>query len=301
MKTPVVVRLGGFLWLSYRRLNAVVAVRMRRSSPQSPESSPDAERPRFRVGPIRGVLLFLLLLVTWAAALVVYLPAGWVWNQAAQQLPVPEAVKVRQVGGTLWSGDAWLTLQGLPLRLSWQLQPGSLIHGFVPLEWRLHSPGSQAEGSVTAMLDGRVRLLLRRARLDMAEVTARDLGVRPLRVPGIVELESFFAVWDPERGLGDFQGRGQWPGGTVTWPMGSQPRQSRMPPLEGRLTSNKGRPELVLMEQGTSAPAVRVLVDAGGRAQLELYKRWINFLGLNFAPKAAPGDIVFRASQQVMP
>lgn len=301
MKTPEVVRLGGFLWLSYRRLIAVVAVRMRRSSPQNTESSPDAEPFRFRVGAVRGFLLVLLLLVTWGGALVVYLPAGWVWSQAARHVPVPEEVNVQQVGGTLWSGDAWLSLQGLPLRLSWQLQPRSVIHGFVPLEWRVHSPGSEAEGSITTMLDGRVRILLRRARLDMAEVTARNLGIQPLRVPGVVTLESFFAVWDPARGFGDYQGRGQWPGGNVTWPMGGQPRQSSMPPLEAQLTSNNGQPELVLMEQETSEPAVRLVVDAGGRAQVELYKRWINFLGLNFAPDAEPGDVVFRASQQVAP
>lgn len=274
---------------------------MRRSPPQNAESSSGNEPPRFRVKPLRFFFLVLVLVITWMVALVIHLPAGWVWAQVARQVPVPEVVEVQQVGGTVWSGDAWLHVQGLPLRLSWQLQPGSVIHGFVPLEWRLQSRGSRAEGSVTTMLDGRVRVLLRHARVDLAEITAHDLGVKPLRVPGVVTLESFFGVWDPERGLSDFQGQGQWPGGTVTWPMGNQVRQSGMPPIEGQLTSSNGQPELVLMEQGSSQPAVRVLLDAGGRAQVELYKRWIEFLGLDFAPGAAPGDVVFRVSQQVAP
>lgn len=274
---------------------------MRRSSLQNTESSAGAEHPRFRVGPLRLFLLVLLFVMTWLVALVVYLPAGWVWAQVAREVAVPDVVEVQQVGGTVWSGDAWLRVQGLPLRLSWQLQPGSLIHGFVPLEWRLHSPGSEAEGSVTAMLDGRVRMLLRRARVDLEEITAHDLGIQPLRIPGVMTLESFFGVWGPEQGFGSFQGKGQWPGGSVTWPMGGQPRQSRMPPIEGHLTSNNGQPELVLMEQGTSDPAVRLVVDASGRAEVELYKRWIDFLGLDFAPDAAPGDVVFRVSQQVAP
>jgi hypothetical protein len=46
---------------------------------------------------------------------------------------------------------------------------------------------------------------------------------------------------------------------------------------------------------------VRLVVDASGRAEVELYKRWIDFLGLDFAPDAAPGDVVFRVSQQVAP
>ena len=274
---------------------------MRRSSSRNAESTTEQEPPRFRVGPLRAFLLILLLVVTWLTALVVYLPAGWVWAQVARQVPMPDVVAVQQVGGTVWSGDAWLRAQGVPLRLSWQLQPASLIHGFVPLEWRLHSPGSSAEGSVTTMLDGSVRVLLRSARLDLEEITAHDLGIQPLRIPGVVTLESFFGVWDPDTGLGELQGRGQWPGGNVTWPMGNQPRQSNLPALEGRLTSNNGQPEFVLMEQGTSEPALRAVLDDSGRAQLELYKRWIDFLGLQFAPDAAPGDVVFRASQQVAP
>ncbi|WP_077530710.1 type II secretion system protein N [Vreelandella utahensis] len=274
---------------------------MPESSSKSAEPTTEHEHPRFRVEPLRAFLLVLLLSLTWLTALVVYLPAGWVWAQVARQVPVPEVVEVQQVGGTVWSGDAWLRVQGLPLRLSWQLQPGSLIHGFVPLEWRLNSPGSQAEGSVTAMLDGRVRMLLRRARVDLEEVTAHDLGIQPLSIPSVMTLESFFGVWRPEQGFGGFQGWGQWSGGNVTWPMGDQPRQSRIPALEGRLTSNNGQPELVLMEQGTSEPAVRLVMDAGGRARVELYKRWIDFLGLDFAPDAAPGDVVFRVSRQVTP
>ncbi|MGM0451140.1 MAG: type II secretion system protein N [Pseudomonadota bacterium] len=274
---------------------------MRKSSSKNAEPATGKEQSRFRVGPLRAFLLVLLLALTWLTALVVYLPAGWAWAQVARQVPVPDAVAVQQVGGTVWSGDAWLNVQGVPLRLSWQLQPGSIIYGFLPLEWRLRSPGSSAEGSVTTMLDGSVRMLLRSAEVDLEEITAHDLGIGPLRVPGIVTLESFFGVWDPETGLGELQGRGQWPGGNVTWPMGNQPRQSNMPALEGQLTSNNSQPELVVMEQGTSDPALRVVVDASGSAQVELYKRWTDFLGLDFAPDAAPGDVVFRASQQVAP
>ena len=274
---------------------------MRRPLSKNAEPNTEQTHPRFRIGPLRAVLLVLLLVLTWLTALVVYLPAGWAWAQIARQVPVPDALAVQQVGGTVWSGDAWIRARGVPLRLSWQLQPGSIIHGFVPVEWRLSSPGSRAEGSVTAMLDGDVRVLLRSARLDLEEMTAHDLGIQPLRIPGVVTLESVFGVWDSETGLGQLQGRGQWPGGNVTWPMGNQPRQSTMPALEGRLTRANGQPELILMEQGTSAPALRAVLEDSGRARLELYKRWITFLGLDFAPNAAPGDVVFRASQKVAP
>lgn len=274
---------------------------MRKPSSQNTEPSTEQVHPRFRIGPLRAFLLILLLVLTWLVALVVYLPAGWAWAQIARQVPIPESVAVQQVGGTVWSGDAGLTVRGVPLRLSWQLQPGSIIHGFVPLEWRLRSPGSSAQGSVTTMLDGRVRMLLRRAELDLEKITAHDLGIGQLHIPGVVTLESFFGVWDPDTGLEELQGQGQWPGGNVTWPMGNQPRQSSMPALEGRLTRNKGRPELVLMEEGTTAPALRAVLDKGGRARLELYKRWTDFLGLDFAPDAAPGDVVFRVSQKVAP
>ena len=49
--------------------------------------------------PGKLVLLGLLALLVYAVALLVWVPAGWVWQQVSGQVSLPEQVEVRQVSG----------------------------------------------------------------------------------------------------------------------------------------------------------------------------------------------------------
>lgn len=270
------------------------------STAQASTSAPSEDAGRFRVGPVRGFLLVLLFVVTWLVALVVYLPAGWVWAQASRGIDLPEQVEVASVGGTLWSGTAVIRALGKPVSISWHLEPASAIYGFIPLEWEANTTGSRAEGSLTAVFEGRLRFLMREARIDLAEVTAMGGPLERVRVPGIMELESVFLVWDPDEGLVDARGRGQWPGGPVTWPMGGRTQQSNLPPLEGVLKQRDQGVVLSITDREQGITGVEATLDRDGYASLELRKHWIDLLGLDFAANAEPDEVVFNVRRRIL-
>lgn len=272
------------------------------SSTAPASSSPSSEEaPRFRVGPVRGFFLVLLLVVTWIAALVVYLPAGWVWAQVSPAIKLPGQVEVGAVSGTVWSGAAMVRVMSKPVGFSWHLEPESAIHGFVPLEWEATTSGSRAEGSITAMLEGHLRLLMREARIDLGEITALGGPLERVRVPGVMELESVFVVWGPETGLRDVRGRGRWPGGTVTWPMGRTTRQSNMPALEGVLKQERKNLVLTIADREEGITGVKAILEHNGYAKLEVRKHWVDLIGLDVAANAKPDEVVFNVRRRVLP
>ena len=264
-------------------------------------SPPSGNDPRFRVGPVRGFFLVLVFVFVWILSLVVYLPAGWVWARIAPELTLPEQVEVGAVTGTVWSGDVLLRAMGKPVRVGWRLEPASALYGFVPLEWEASTSGSHAEGSITAMFEGHLRFLLREARIDLGEITALGGPLERVRVPGIMELESVFLVWGPETGLMDARGRGRWPGGSVTWPMGGRTRQSQMPPLEGDLNRRQQSLVLSIADRENGITGVELALRQDGYANLEVRKHWVDLIGLDVAANAEPDEVVFNARRRVLP
>lgn len=127
----------------------------------------DAKPTRFfRLGKLMGLLL--LGLVTYLVALVIWVPAGWLWQQASGHVRLPSQVSVRQVSGTLWEGAAGLEVLGYPVRVTWGLGAPSLTGLSLPLEVRLDSVRSHLEGHLTLTWPG-AGSLDARGRVDVAE------------------------------------------------------------------------------------------------------------------------------------
>ena len=271
------------------------------STARASSSPSPGEGLRFRVGAVRGFGLALLLVITWVTALVVYLPAGWVWAEVSPGIELPRQVEVDAVSGSVWSGAAMVRVMDKPVSFSWRLKPGSIIYGFIPLEWEATTARSHAEGSITATLEGHLRFLMREARVDLAEITALGGPLERVRVPGVMALETVLLVWGPETGLREVRGSGQWPGGTVTWPMGSTTRQSRMPALEGVLTRKQKDLVLAISDREEGITGVRAVIDHNGYANLEVFKHWVDLIGLDVAANADADEVVFNARRRVLP
>ena len=269
-----------------------------------PAAEPSTEQPdkgaprRFRLGPFRIFLLLLLLALTWTVAMVVYLPAGWLWHQARDAVTLPPEMEVRAVSGSLWAGDVQVSYSGFPVRVSWQLDVRPVIHGFVPLELDIVTPHSRAEGSVTGMLDGHLRVLLRHAEVDLDRIT-RIEALEGVSVGGIMELESFFVVWSPDEGFLDARGYGEWPGGTVAWPMGGRTERATLPALEGNLRLDQQNLILDISDQESGQIGVTATLEEGGYVDLSLRKHWVDLLGLDFAPDEEPDTVLFNMRQQL--
>lgn len=258
---------------------------------------------RFRLGPLRIVLLFLLLLLVWSTSMVVHLPVGWAWQQVSPRVPLPPQVQVEDVAGRLWEGTARVNWQELSVQLAWSLQLSALRHGYLPLEWRLASGHSRLEGSLTGTTEQKLRILLRRGEVDLEEVT-RLAGVDNVSAGGIMTLENLFVVWSEEGGWSEASGRASWPGGPVTWPMSGQVEQAQLPPLKADMTMEQGDLKVRLQDQAQSRTAVSLVMPASQPVvEVAIRRHWLDLLGLQFGSENGndPDEVLFNVRHNLAP
>ncbi|QSP94441.1 type II secretion system protein N [Marinobacter salinisoli] len=258
------------------------------------ESQP---KPFFRFGKI--FLLVLLALVVYLSALVVWVPAGWLWSQFSSNVQLPDQVQVRQVSGRIWEGAAGLDVAGYPLRVSWILGVPSLTNLTLPVDISIASSQSLLEGDVTigwpasAELDARGRVAVG----EFEDLIRQSGGAM---IEGDVTIDSLNVLWSDNR-LQRADGIGRWPGGRVTWPMGNQTGQAQFPPMQADLDTTQGGIGLTVKEQDGNGPAAEANVLWNGMMEVRVYKRMVDLAGQPWSDSASPDDVIFRVRQPLIP
>ncbi|MBZ2168396.1 type II secretion system protein N [Marinobacter sp. F4216] len=251
----------------------------------------------FRFGKV--LLLVLLAAVVYLGALLVWVPAGWVWSQVSNQIQLPQQVNVRQVSGQIWDGAAGLDVAGFPLRVSWELGLPSLTDLSMPVDISVASSQSLLEGNVTigwpasAELDARGRVVVS----EFEDLIRRSGGAM---IEGNVTIDRLNVLWADNR-IQRADGIGRWPGGQVSWPMGNQTGQARFPPMQAELDTTQGGIELIVEEQDGSGPAAEANVLWNGMLEVRVYKRMVDLAQQPWPDTASPDDVIFRVRQPLLP
>lgn len=241
---------------------------------------------------LAGVLVYL-------AALVVLVPAGWLWQQASARMQLPPEVQVRQVSGKAWSGAAGAIVAGYPVRLEWQLGAPSLGGLSLPVRFSLVSSQSSVDGRVTVdwqgsgSLDARGRLAVG----EFEDLIRRSGGAV---IEGDVTVDRLELSWRDGRVTGA-DGTGRWAGGEVTWPMGNSVGRADFPPMQATLDSTDDGVALVVAEQGGDGPAAEAAIRWNGMMDLRVYKRMVDLADQPWPDSAGPDDVVFRVRQPLIP
>ncbi|RBW48233.1 type II secretion system protein N [Marinobacter sp. F3R11] len=258
----------------------------------------DAEpKPFLRPGKV--LLLLLLGVLVYLGALIVFIPAGWVWQQASPYVSLPAQVQVRQVAGKVWDGAAGVTVAGFPVRVRWQLEWPSLVALEQPVKISLESVQSAVSGDVILGWPENVRLNARGeiAVAEFEELIRRSGGAL---IEGDVSIERLVLEWADDR-IVRADGLGRWAGGQVSWPMGNQTGQARFPPMQANMDTTNGGVTLIVSEQTGNGPAADATILRNGMMELRVYKRMIDLAGQPWPDSASPDDIVLRLRQPLLP
>lgn len=256
----------------------------------------DSSKPFLR--PAKVIWLTLAGLLIYLAALIVLLPAGWVWQWVSPQVNVPPQIKINQVSGQLWNGAAGFTFAGRPLRLSWDIEAPSLLGLTFPLAFSLNSAQSDLDGRLSLSWPDDANLTAHgQVRVREFEDLIRRSGGAMLA--GDVVIERLELEWiDGE--FGDGQGLARWSGGDVTWPMGGGIQSADFPPMEATLNAAAGRVSMAILQQGESEPAANADIFPDGMLEIRVYKRMIDLAGQSWSGAASPGDVIFRVRQPLL-
>lgn len=254
-------------------------------------------KPFLRPGKL--FLLVLLGLCVYLGALVVFVPAGWVWKQASAHVSLPPQVEVQRVAGRVWDGSAGVVVSGFPVRLQWQLDWPSLTRLEQPLEVSLASRQSSVSGDValgwpaSAQVNARGTIAV----AEFEELIRQSGGAM---IEGNVSIDRLALEWVDDR-LVRADGVGRWAGGQVSWPMGGQTQQAQFPPMRARLDTVQGGVALEVAEQGGDGPAAQARILWNGMLDLQVYKRMIDLAGQSWPDSAGPDEVVFRVRQALLP
>jgi general secretion pathway protein N len=256
---------------------------------------------RFALTPGRIILLIVFFLLSALAAVMVYLPAGWVWSQVRGEVQLPPGVAVEAVGGTVWSGASLIKVQAASmqertLRLSWDFQLPSMEESRWQLEWRLESRQSWLQGEVAVLGVDAAELEIDRGQIALAEFSevARQNG---LTLPGSITVNDLEFRLD-NRQLVSARGTGRWDGGTVTWQVGDQSGRAELPAMVARLQEREGGIALDIVTEAGSEQLIELAITPGGVATMAVRRRLLQLSDMR-SGNGAPDDTVFRVQNRV--
>lgn len=241
---------------------------------------------------LAGVLIYLL-------ALVVLVPAGWLWQQASAHIELPPEIQVRQVSGKAWAGAAGMQVVGYPVRMEWQLGLPSMTELALPVRFNIASSQSSVDGSIRVGLQG-AGSLEARGRLAVAEFEELIRRSGGAVIEGDVTIDRLNLSWDDNR-LTRADGIGRWAGGRVTWPMGDRTGRAEFPPMLATLDSAAEGVALVVSEQDGDGPAADAEIRWNGMMELRVYKRMVDLADQPWSESASPDDVVFRVRHPLIP
>jgi len=255
--------------------------------------------PKAFLRPGKVFLLVLAGVLVYLAALVIWVPAGWLWHKAAPHVSLPSQVDIRQVSGTVWSGAAGIVVAGFPVRASWELDWPSLTSLQLPVSLNIATARSAVNGDLILGWPGNLNLDAT-GRVMVAEF--EDL----IRQSGGAMIEGEVLIDRVQLSLEDNRvtsasGYGRWDGGAVSWPMGNQTGQATFPPMEAELDTTNGGLALVVREQGADGPAADANILWDGMMELRVYKRMVDLADQPWSDSASPGDVIFRVRQPLLP
>ncbi|SFR77543.1 general secretion pathway protein N [Marinobacter daqiaonensis] len=249
--------------------------------------------------PGKIILLLLLALLAYAVALVVWMPAGWVWSQAAPRVQLPQGVQVQQVSGSLWQGAAGLRIQQRPVRMTWALSWPDLVELRQPLDVTLETVSSRVAGDVMLGWPASVAVdATGRIHVPEFEAMIRQAGGALLEGDVIIDRLRLSAT---DSGLQSATGSARWPGGEVSWPMGDTRQTTVFPPMQATLTDSTRGIFLTVSEQGRPDPAADATITYSGMMEVRVYKRMVDLAGQQWSTSAAPGDVIFQVQQPLVP
>lgn len=247
----------------------------------------------------KGLAAFIVVALVFIISLMVNMPAAFVMQQVEGIVPqAAQTVKLQNVTGTVWHGQATLVAPGVTGAFSWQLQPLGLFRGALPLDVTYRDAALSLALTAEAGLGGEVALM----GSGWADLKMLEPLLKPNRIEvgGRVDVKALNLVADLEsQWLHAASGQLSWPGGAVSYPMGVDMQSTTLPPLSGTLALEGDVLHVSINQADTRQNLIDVRVDKTLLARVEARRRLVDVLGLPFNGKAAEDAVIFKVQQRL--
>ena len=230
-----------------------------------------------------GALLVLAFAIAFA-------PAGLV--RIAMDPAAP--VSLLEPSGTLWEGQGQLTGQGVPIgRLSWDLQPVTILSGALGYAFTLVGEDLDLQGSVSAGIDNTAEV--RASGRIGGNFVNELLAPYAMSIGGPLNLEAAGLQFQGQRPTGA-SGTASWQGGTVRYRLSGRSYSTVLPPMVATLGPG---PEAAVSREGQSAPLMLAELQPNGFAKVGITKGLTRLLGNPWPGDAQDTEVVLQVEEKI--
>jgi hypothetical protein len=241
----------------------------------------------------------LLVVLVFALSLLTSMPAAFLVGQVEARVPPDQRpLSLKMARGTIWDGKGLLTGAGIRGELAWTIRPSGLLHGVLPMHLKFTDPDVNLQALVTAGVTGKVWI-----------EGDGQVGLKVLRpvlqrhgidIPGQVMVRRVAASVDiGKRWLTEADGLLESEGGDVSFPMGSEKKTARVPPLKGMLAMENSTLLLSINMASTGNNLLEIRLDKDQMARVSVRKRLLDELNLPWGQQSAEDAIIFKVQQRL--
>jgi hypothetical protein len=239
-----------------------------------------------------SLLKYIVIFAFFVACFLVYtLPASFVWQFAqphVQKNLLHLNIKVNDVAGTVWHGQALVQAPHNAGVLEWQFDFSSVLAGQVGAKISLNAdPGTLDEQFLS---------------IEHAQISLKRLNAYLIRQK--ITLDGDFQVKNVrlvrrERRIADSIGSLSWTGGTISYPAGKDIHTRELPPFKGDIHWQDQAALLGLRDDKAGFDVVTVVLDQKGWLRLNATKRLLDLADEPWPRSAKEEQSVFSLRQQV--
>lgn len=235
-------------------------------------------------------------IVALALFLVFLVPAAFVWEQVAPKGALKKlGVRVEQVQGRLWEGQALVSYQGLQTIVDWDLHTAGLSSLSLPLDLSLNSHVGTAKARAELGMGG-IELNVERLDADLATLN-RIAARKRVKLSGDLMIRGLSAQLTGDKVV-NAEGKFSWTGGDISYPAGRQTRERTVVPMQGVVqTRDDGQIYLGIKDSGGAFDLIEGTLSREGEAFLQVKRRLLDLVDEPWSSKSTETDTVFKVKK----
>lgn len=230
--------------------------------------------------------------------LIITAPLEYVWPKVQPHLgPLP--VKIEQVQGTVWQGQARVNVPNVgKVTGNWNIHIGALMSGQLSANVDIKGDQLKFKGLVTGSAD--------QLEVMNGEAFLSSSYLRPIlrqgqsSLTGDFELNKFNGIFSiVENQILAADGRLLFTGGDVSFPLDGKKVNAKLPVLIGSIKKPSDNVELII--SNTDGQNIgNGYVQPDGWAGLKIRRRFLDILGIEWPANVGAEKVIFEASQKLL-
>ncbi len=248
---------------------------------------------------LKKILLFSIVgIFAYIAFLIATLPIGVIWGQVSPKLPLRQLqLDVNGLSGTVWNGEALISVRGIEGVLGWDVSVMGLFTGQLPIDLALKSHVGDIQTTVKLTIGGG-EIYNTKGEVRLAAFNPILKGQR-LTLDGDVKIENLVLSYQGGQ-IAAASGLLNWTGGRVQYPAGRDTHENQFPPFVATLGQKADDVVVAIRDSQSSVNSIEADLDKTGMATVRVKRRLLDVANEPWPKNSSESDVVFKVRRKIL-